>query len=70
MGELVPTKVSSSVHPSRPSRASVPVRVSGRMIAEGARVLWESGVLEGRLGSDGLLVAEIFRAMTMVRHER
>jgi hypothetical protein len=33
------------------------------MVAAGVEVLWQSGAVEGRLGSDELLVAEIFAAM-------
>ncbi|MGH6716382.1 MAG: hypothetical protein ACREDC_09390 [Bradyrhizobium sp.] len=37
------------------------------MVAAGAEVLWQSGAVEGRLGSDELLVAEIFRTMLKAR---
>ncbi len=36
------------------------------MVAAGVRVLWQSGAVEGQLGSDELLVADIFRAMFAV----
>lgn len=45
------------------SRASVPATVSEQMVSAGVAVLWRSGAVEGQLGSDGLLVVEIFRAM-------
>jgi hypothetical protein len=61
MGESVPT---SSGRPSKPSRASAPVRVSAEMVSAGVAVLWRSGAVEGQLGSDKLLVAEIFEAMS------
>lgn len=49
------------------SDAASPVEVSERMVSAGLAVLRGSGVVEGQLGSDGLLVAEIFRAMLAAR---
>jgi hypothetical protein len=40
---------------------------SALMVVAGVEVLWQSGVVEGRLGSDELLVAEIFQAMLLAR---
>lgn len=37
--------------------------VTPEMVAAGLAVLYASGVVEGRLGSDGLLVAKIYREM-------
>ena len=56
---------SSGAQPSVPLRASVPVKASEQMVAAGAEVLWQSGAVEGELGSDELLVARIFEAMVM-----
>jgi hypothetical protein len=60
------TKISSSSsrgRPSTPSRVSVPVKASEQMVSAGVAVLWGSGLVEVRLGSDKLWVAEIFDAM-------
>ena len=40
---------------------------SASMVTAGVEVLWQSGAVEGRLGSDELLVAEIFQAMLAAR---
>lgn len=39
------------------------VEVTPEMVEAGISVLWASGAVEGELGSDKLLVAEIYRAM-------
>ncbi len=49
-----------------PSHDAAPAIVSEEMVAAGVRVLWQSGAVEGQLGSDELLVADIFRAMFAV----
>ncbi len=53
----------SDENPSAPLRAAVQPKVSAQMVAAGVRVLWSSGVVEGQLDSDELLVADIYRAM-------
>jgi hypothetical protein len=42
---------------------SVPFEPYAEMVAAGVEVLWTSGAVEGQLGSDELLVADIFQAM-------
>ena len=59
------SKVSSPGRLSKPSHVSEPPTVSGPMVDAGVAVLWASGAVEGQLGSDELLVAEIFQAMAM-----
>lgn len=67
MGEYKQAITSSSVKKSaRPlplSRAAALPTISDEMVTAGVAVLWGSGAVEGRLGSDALLVAEIFLAM-------
>lgn len=66
MSEYKPKTLDSASRSERPSKlspASELVTVSEQMVDAGVAVLWSSGVVEGRLGSDGLLVAEIYRAM-------
>jgi hypothetical protein len=58
------SKKTSSERPSGLSPASAPATASSSMVAAGVAVLWRSGVVEGQLGSDRLLVAEIFEAMS------
>jgi hypothetical protein len=41
----------------------VPVKAWESMASAGLEVLWRSGAVECQLGSDKLLVAEIFEAM-------
>ncbi len=41
------------------------VEVTPEMIEAGLSVLWASGAVEGQLGSDRALVAEIFEAMVL-----
>ncbi len=40
---------------------------TAEMVAAGVAVLWASGAIEGRLGSDRILVSEIFQAMDQAR---
>lgn len=53
----------SDAHPSAPLPDAELPKVSAQMVAAGVRVLWSSGVVEGQLDSDELLVADIYRAM-------
>ena len=39
------------------------IEVTPEMLDEGARILWASGLVDGRSGADKLLLAEIYRAM-------
>ena len=48
--------------PAAPQGAGAPV-VTSEMIEAGVEVLWASGAVEEQLGSDKLLVSEIFQAM-------
>ena len=55
---------------SAPSPVSALPKVSELMVDAGVAVLWASGSVEGQLGSDELLVAEIFQAMAMAAPSR
>ncbi|SJM33130.1 hypothetical protein BQ8482_340026 [Mesorhizobium delmotii] len=46
-----------------PSTANQEIEVTTAMREAGVAVLWESGIVDGRLGADILLVAEIYLAM-------
>ena len=61
---------SPSALPLAPLPASAPQIVSEQMVAAGVAVLWASGAVEGSLGSDELLVAEIFEAMSLASSAR
>ena len=56
-------KSSLSSHSSSLSRVSARSIISVSMVDAGVSILWASGVVEGQLGSDRLLVSEIFEAM-------
>lgn len=43
------------------------LKATPEMIEAGVEVFWQSGRVEGELGSDRLLVAEMFQAMLRAR---
>jgi hypothetical protein len=61
-GPLLPAAAAALLKAFDPSEED-----SALMVAAGVEVLWQSGAVEGRLGSDVLLVAEIFQAMLRTR---
>lgn len=51
----------------RPTNQKQDIEVTPEMVETGVAVLGESEIVDGRLGADMLLVAEIYRAMISFR---